>query len=113
MEVRTIAALALVMAACGGASGTRTPASPHAAVAMPRAEASCGRAALQASTAPALPRTGSTVALATLNGRTLAYAADEDDASVHVIDVDAHQEVGETALGGRPSQLMFLPDGRL
>jgi DNA-binding beta-propeller fold protein YncE len=60
-----------------------------------------------------MPRTGSTIALATVGGRTLAYAADEDDQSVHVIDVDGQRELGETALAGRPSQLMFLPDGRL
>jgi mono/diheme cytochrome c family protein len=53
------------------------------------------------------------VALATRDGRTLAYAADEDDGAVHVIDVDARKELGETALDGRPSQLLFLPDGRL
>ncbi|MGD0525319.1 MAG: cytochrome C peroxidase [Polyangiaceae bacterium] len=58
-------------------------------------------------------RAGSTVALATRHGKTLAYAADEDDAAVHVVDVDARKELGETPLDGRPSQLMFLPDGRL
>jgi hypothetical protein len=29
------------------------------------------------------------------------------------VDVDGRKELGETALDGRPSQLMFLPDGRL
>jgi DNA-binding beta-propeller fold protein YncE len=53
------------------------------------------------------------VALATSGGQTLAYAADEDDWAVHVVDVDTRKELGEVALDGRPSQLMFLPDGRL
>jgi mono/diheme cytochrome c family protein/DNA-binding beta-propeller fold protein YncE len=117
MEAKTIAALALVMAACGGASGVSRPTTPNALateVAPPLA-ASCGRVRLPTFTATPLgsPRTGSTVALATEDGRTLAYTADEDDAALHVVDVDAKSELGETALGGRPSQLMFLPDGRL
>ncbi|HEY8089435.1 MAG TPA: c-type cytochrome [Polyangiaceae bacterium] len=76
---------------------------------------SCAR--LHASTATAVPagdvRAGATVAIAHLGARTLAYAADEDDAAVHVVDVDARKELGEVALDGRPSQLLFLPDGRL
>jgi DNA-binding beta-propeller fold protein YncE len=69
----------------------------------------------QASTAVPLGaiRAGSTVALATQGGRTLAYAADEDDWAVHVVDVDARKELGQVPLDGRPSQLIFLPDGRL
>jgi len=53
------------------------------------------------------------VALATLGGTTIAYAADEDDGAIHAIDVDAARELSATALDGRPSQLMFLKDGRL
>jgi DNA-binding beta-propeller fold protein YncE len=60
-----------------------------------------------------LPRAGSTVALADVGGKTLAYVADEDDQAVHVVDVDAKQDVGSTPLGGRPAQLVFLADGRL
>jgi DNA-binding beta-propeller fold protein YncE/mono/diheme cytochrome c family protein len=60
-----------------------------------------------------MPRTGSTVALAMLGGRTLAYAVDEDDATVHVVDVDAKKELGATPLDGRPSQVLLLADGRL
>jgi DNA-binding beta-propeller fold protein YncE len=58
-------------------------------------------------------RAGATVAIARLGAQTLAYTADEDDGAVHVIDVDARKELGETAVEGRPSQLLFLPDGRL
>ncbi|HEX3345159.1 MAG TPA: cytochrome C peroxidase, partial [Polyangiaceae bacterium] len=77
--------------------------------------AGCGRIHLASTTAVPLasPGAGSTVALATRDGRTLAYTADEDDAAIHVVDVDARKELGETALEGRPSQLLFLPDGRL
>jgi DNA-binding beta-propeller fold protein YncE/mono/diheme cytochrome c family protein len=57
--------------------------------------------------------TGSTVALAVRDGHRIAYAADEDDHSVVVVDVDSRRQLGEVALDGRPSQLMFLADGRL
>jgi DNA-binding beta-propeller fold protein YncE len=60
-----------------------------------------------------MPRSGSTVALATGGGRVLAYVADEDDWTVHVVDLGARKRLAETPLEGRPSQLMFLPDGRL
>src|SRR5579863_4643071 len=106
--------------ACGGANGGERPRAPLAAakgVSAPVASG-CGRVHPPASTATPLgalatARAGSTVALATQGKRTLAYAADEDDWTVHVVDVDARKELGETALDGRPSQLMFLPDGRL
>jgi hypothetical protein len=75
----------------------------------------CGRV-LDAARAPvpvSLPRAGSTVALARLGGKTFAYVADEDDAAIHVVDVDASKDVSKTPLPGKPSQLMFLADGRL
>jgi DNA-binding beta-propeller fold protein YncE/mono/diheme cytochrome c family protein len=126
MKARTITGLAVAplvlaaVAACGGAtSNTAQPAVPQAGAGeaghVAAAGASCGRVRPAGSTATPLgtPRAGSTVALATQGGKTLAYTADEDDWAVHVVDVDARKELGETALDGRPSQIMFLPDGRL
>jgi mono/diheme cytochrome c family protein len=55
---------------------------------------------------------GSTVALAQLGTKTLAYVADEDDQAVHVIDVDGG-EVASFPLGARPGQLVFDESGRL
>jgi DNA-binding beta-propeller fold protein YncE len=105
-------------AACGGARDGRPVASAPSNAARVEAAAShgaCGR--LRAATSTAVPlgavRVGSTVALATQGGRTLAFAADEDDGAVHVVDVEARKELGETVLDSRPSQLMFLQDGRL
>lgn len=98
------------LAACGGA----TPA-PVAPVARAPVHTGCGRV-LDAARAPvpvSLPRTGSTIALARLGGKTFAYVADEDDSAVHVVDVDGGKDVAKTALPGKPSQLMFLADGRL
>jgi mono/diheme cytochrome c family protein len=107
-----LAALAACSCARSGSRATLTP----AGLPPPSPAASgCARLRAAASTArPAVPvRAGATVALATRDGRTLAYAADEDDQAIHIVDVDARKELGETALDGRPSQLMFLPDGRL
>jgi hypothetical protein len=112
----TLAFAALAATACGGArGGSRAAVTPAALSTVKPAAPGCGR--LHPATAAAVPfgavQAGATVALATRDGRTLAYAADEDDQAVHVIDVDARKELGETLLDGRPSQLMFLPDGRL
>lgn len=58
-------------------------------------------------------REGSTVALAELDGRTVAYVADEDDALVRVIDVDDGRELSSARVGGVPGQLVLRKDGRL
>jgi mono/diheme cytochrome c family protein len=108
--VALTAVTAATVAACGGGSAP-PPVAPVAA----RGPTTCARV-LDASTAPKpvnLTRTGSTVALATASGKSLAYVADEDDQAVHVIDVDAQKDLGSTPLDGKPAQLMFLPDGRL
>ncbi len=111
-KLSLVSVLALVAAACGAHVQT----GPTTAAPIPVAKGSGSCARVHPATATATPlavRTGSTIALATLNQQTLAFTADEDDDAVHVVDVDARHELGETALDGRPSQLMFLPDGRL
>ena len=100
----------LADAACGGAASP-----PVAPVAHAPDARGCGRV-LDASRAPVpveLTRTGSSVALARLGGKTYAYIADEDDSAVHVVDVDAKKDVSRTPVAGKPAQLMFLADGRL
>lgn len=61
----------------------------------------------------AAARDGSVVVLAELEGRTVAYVADEDDALVRVIDVDDGRELSSTRVGGVPGQLVLRKDGRL
>jgi mono/diheme cytochrome c family protein/cytochrome c553 len=61
----------------------------------------------------AAARDGSAVALADVEGKTVAYVADEDDALVRVIDVDDGRELSSTRLGGVPGQLVLRNDGRL
>jgi len=58
-------------------------------------------------------RVSSTVALARLGDRTLAYIADEDTQAVRTVDVDSEREIAATPLGARPSHLLVLPDGRV
>ncbi|WP_170319893.1 c-type cytochrome [Polyangium spumosum] len=45
--------------------------------------------------------------------RTLAFVANEDDAAIHTIDLDARDEVAVMQLPGSPSALVGLSDGRL
>lgn len=59
------------------------------------------------------PRQGSAIALADLDGRRVAYVADEDESRVRVIDVEAERELSSFAPGGAPAALLMLPDGRL
>src|SRR5262245_21820815 len=54
---------------------------------------------------------GGTVAVVRWAGATLALVADEDDQTLHVLDIDAGVERGVTPLGGAPSQLLVLDDG--
>jgi hypothetical protein len=108
--VIAVSTLAAAAAACGGASPP-----PVAPVARAPEVRGCGRA-LDASRSPVplgLTRAGSTVALAKLGDKTLAYIADEDDSAVHVIDVDTQKDISKTPVAGKPGQLMFLADGRL
>ena len=58
-------------------------------------------------------REGSTIALAKLGARTLAYVADEDDSSIRAIDLATREQVSLTPLVGRPSQILIGKDGRL
>jgi DNA-binding beta-propeller fold protein YncE len=48
-----------------------------------------------------------------LAGKTLAIVADADEESVAVVDLDGKKELASKAVGGTPSQVMILPDGRL
>ncbi len=101
-----------LLGACGGAP---SPQAGFAPVAKAPTSSGCARLT-DPSRGPKpllLPRSGSTVALADIGGKTFAYVADEDDQGIHVVDIDARTDLGSTPIGGRPSQLMFLPDGRL
>src|SRR5262245_3699043 len=57
--------------------------------------------------------TGSTVAVAELEGRKVALVADEDGRAVRIADPDKQTEIGHARLEGKPSQLLVAKDGRL
>lgn len=61
----------------------------------------------------AAARDGAAIVLAELDGRTVAYVADEDDALVRVIDVEDGRELSSARIGGIPGQLALRKDGRL
>jgi mono/diheme cytochrome c family protein len=56
---------------------------------------------------------GAAVALARVDGRSLAFVLDQDDADVHAVDIDARAELSVTNLGGTPAQALVTPDGHL
>ncbi len=58
-------------------------------------------------------RDGAAIVLAEVDGRTLAYVADEDDAVVRVIDVEDGRELSSAHIGGMVGQLALRKDGRL
>ncbi len=59
------------------------------------------------------PGRGDRVVLAKNERTTLAFVANEDDAAIHTIDLDKHDEIAVTPLPGSPSALVGLSDGRI
>ncbi|AGP42007.1 hypothetical protein [Sorangium cellulosum] len=123
MRAAAPTALALVLSACTPAPRDAPPPSPSAPAAStppspPGAGStpppSCARRAPAPAPAPLDPtHTGSGVALAELDGRTLAFVADEDDRALHTVDLDARAALARTPLAGRPAQVIVLGDGRV
>jgi len=97
-------------AACGGAPPRAVAVSPPPKEAAP----ACARIHPSAGAAPLdRQRQGAAIALASQDGRVIAYVADEDDATIHVVDVEMRTELGTVAVPGAPSQIVLAPDGRL
>ena len=106
---------AAVTAACAHPSlgGPAAP-SPVAAAARSPHVVSSRHAVVPPVVRPfASARDGAAIVLAELDGRTVAYVADEDDAVVRVIDVDDGRELSSAHIGGIPGQLALRKDGRL
>lgn len=119
-RVRAGRAAAAAVGACviGGllsGCGASAPESPKAAGAGTAASA-CARRHPGVGALPLdAPGAGSTIALARLGERTLAYIADEVARAVRVVEVQASgtKELGRTPLRGTPSQLLVVADGRV
>jgi hypothetical protein len=65
-------------------------------------------------------RSGSTVVMARVHGRLLAYVADEEQSAIRVLDVEGSgssregpRELGSVKVPGRPGRMIMLPGGRL
>lgn len=105
-----LVALSLAAASCGAGERGGTTAPTGSVVTT----TSCGASASPSAVRAIDPSgAGSTVALGALGGKTLAFIADEDDAAIHVVDVDSGALLSTTLLEGQPSQLVLLGDGRL
>ncbi|MDF2693025.1 MAG: Surface antigen protein [Labilithrix sp.] len=117
-RARPVVPHVLVAAACAASLASCTHTSPG-----PNPTVAAQGAAAQAMQPPVAPppvigrldasRQGSGVLLADLDGRRVAYVADEDESRVRVIDVDAERELSSFAPGGVPAAMVMLPDGRL
>jgi hypothetical protein len=117
MRAMLVICLALVSGACA-ATHQRSINSSHATAGPPGVHwgrASCSRRG--SSTLPARVsdrRQGGAVVLARAEaGSLLAYVADTDSRSVHVVSVDEQRELVRTRLDGAPREILILPDGRL
>lgn len=115
----TVAAVAVLgAAACGGASpapeAPRAAASPKSSLATLPGAGHCARRTpgVGPSRLPEA-REGSAVALARQGDIAVAYTADEDGHAIHTIDVTTGKLRASTPLGGSPSQVLVLADGRV
>ncbi len=107
--VVTAAAVAAFAAACGGAKQGEpsTPAASNGAVPPP----GCGASA--AVVPIGQPAGSSTIALARVSGRRVAFVADEDAKAILTVDLDTREQLATTPLGARPGQLLVTRDGRV
>jgi DNA-binding beta-propeller fold protein YncE/mono/diheme cytochrome c family protein len=108
--------LGLLVSACGGASipTERAEGAPAEARGEVGHAVSCARRHPGVGAARVgLARQGSTVALARIEDRLVAYVADADTDAIRTFDVEAGVEKAVTPLGGSPSQVLVLADGRV
>lgn len=99
---RTALAVVLLAAACApgcGAFRAKTPTAPIAAT-VPIGSAH----------ATAM---SSTVVLAKVGGRRVAYISDEDTASVLAVDLETRTEIGSASVTALPGPMIMLPSGKL
>lgn len=112
--------LVIGAAALGGACGGTAPDADHAQVAAPSkaapmtAKTSCERQHPKVGAARhANARESGVVALADASKSTVAYVADEDSQAIYTIDLGEMKQVAKTQVGGTPSHLLVLADGRV
>jgi DNA-binding beta-propeller fold protein YncE/mono/diheme cytochrome c family protein len=106
MKRASIFVLCLLAAACGG--GARGKLSSPARTGI-------GESCRGTSVAEAISPTGSsaTIALAKIEGRRIAFVADEDAKAILTVDTDTRAQIAATPLGGTPGQVYVAKDGRV
>jgi mono/diheme cytochrome c family protein len=107
----------IFLCACGGETRLEPGASlaPHA---RPRAASgpdarSCRAPLGLDAVAVEDGRAGSTVVLARVHGRLVAYAADEEAKALRVLDVEDAKEIGAVPVAGKPGRMVMMSGGRL
>jgi DNA-binding beta-propeller fold protein YncE/mono/diheme cytochrome c family protein len=107
--------VAAAAAACGGNAGGKDPKVASGAVVSARGATSCkgSSVAEPIGSSAGTNRQSSTLALAKVAGRRVAFVADEDAQAVVTMDLDTRTEIARTRLGGAPSQVYVARDGRV
>jgi mono/diheme cytochrome c family protein len=115
-----LAALPLVLFACKTGSNDSAAPPPSASVAAPvpstsatATPARCAARSPKRIERASAPGASSSIELVRAAGRTFALVADNDERALHVVDVEAMQEVSVTPLPGRPGHVLALADGRV
>lgn len=100
----------ILSAACGGSTHTKDAKTASA----PAAARTSGSCAWKPGTEP-IGRTGAgaTLALAKVEGRRVAFIADEDAKAILTVDLDTHAELATTSLNATPGQVYVAKDGRV
>jgi len=110
----------IMMTACGlgacgtGAHGGKDP--KTAGAGAPVISAKGGAACKAPSAAEPLTKNASassTVALAKVGAKHVAFVADEDSKSILTMDIDGASQIAETRLDGTPGQIWIASDGRV
>ncbi len=96
-------------AACGGAQQSKAPLAAFAQAAGPACQAASG------GQAQAMSPTGasSTIVLAEVAGKKVAYVSDEDVHAILTVDVDSKKQLASTLVDGVPGHMIMTRDGKL
>ncbi|MDB4937000.1 MAG: hypothetical protein JWP87_3972 [Labilithrix sp.] len=102
------------LAACGGGHGAGAGAmAPNVATGpiVPTTGGACKAASAARSIGS--PSSGSSLALAHVGDKRVAFIADEDAKAILTVDLDARTLLAQTPLGASPSQVLVTADGRV
>ncbi len=113
LSISAFLGAAAVLAACGGHTAAPVARGPSSSTDAQGHACALPVASARAPQPIGSSGTGGAVALASIDGRRIAFIADEDAKAVLTFDVDAKKELASTKLGGVPSQVYVARDGRV